>query len=225
MKDLIFCDMHVHSKSSHDSHASVRDSAIFAINNNVSAFAITDHCDIEYFIENNVISLIEASFNETTEVSKEFKNKIKVLRGVELGEAIWNMDYTDKIVNGFNFDVIIASVHAVRYKNYTAPYSTIDFSKLSKRDIDEYMNVYFDEVLKTVSSVSCDIIAHLTCPLRYINGKYGLNIESKKYESKIIPILKHIIDNSIAMEINTSGIHILLNKDDLLKLAFMKFPL
>ena len=206
MSDLILCDMHVHSKSSHDSLASVCDTAIFAINNNASAFAITDHCDIEFFNEHNVFSLIESSFNETTEALTKFKDKIKILRGVELGEAIWNMDYTNKILNFFDFDVVIASVHAVRYKNYTAPYSTLDFSKMSKQDIDGYMNVYFDDVLKTVKCVSCDIIAHLTCPLRYINGKYGLNIESKKYESKIIPILKYIIDNSIAMEINTSGI-------------------
>ena len=51
-----------------------------------------------------------------------------------------------------------------------------------------------------------DVLAHLTCPLRYINGKYKRNVSSRRYEEKIIEILKYIIENAIAMEINTSGI-------------------
>ena len=49
-------------------------------------------------------------------------------------------------------------------------------------------------------------MAHLTCPLRYINGKYGLGVNSLKYEKQIDKILDYVIEKSIAMEINTSGI-------------------
>ena len=206
MKDIILCDMHVHSRSSHDSEASVKDTAVCAVENNASAFAITDHCDIEYYNEHNVFFLIEASFNDATEVAKEFSDKVKILRGVEIGEAIWNKEYTDEILNSFDFDLVIGSVHAVRYKNYTMPYSVIDFSKMSSTEVNEYLNTYFDDLSETVKSVDFDIMAHLTCPLRYINGKYGLKVDTRKYESKIVPILEYIIKNGIAMEINTSGI-------------------
>lgn len=202
----ILCDMHVHSQNSHDSVASVLDMANACIKNNIYAFAITDHCDIEYFNEHNVLNLIANSVKETENASKELNGIIKILKGIEIGEGIWNKEYTDKILNSFNFDVIISSVHAVRYKNYTMPYSTIDFSKMEMNEIYEYLDKYFDEVQEMLKNVPCDIMAHLTCPLRYINGKYGLNIDIKRYESKIISILEYIIKNSIALEINTSGI-------------------
>ena len=38
-----------------------------------------------------------------------------------------------------------------------------------------------------------DILAHLTCPLRYIVGKYKIDIELSRYVDKIETILKKII--------------------------------
>lgn len=200
------CDMHTHSRSSHDSVATVLEMAEAFIKNNAYAFCVTDHCDIEIFDESNAFSLTEASYKEASEVSKLLCGKIKVLRGVEIGESLWDIKNAFKILDAFDFDLVIGSVHAVRYKIYTMPYSTIDFSKMTDIEINEYLNLYFDELLDTMRLNIFDIMAHLTCPLRYINGKYGLNIDSKKYESKIIPILEYVIKNDIAMEINTSGI-------------------
>ena len=201
------CDMHIHSRSSHDSSATVLEMANECIKRGAYAFAITDHCDIEFFDEANAFSLTEASYKESTEVSKALKGQIKALCGAEIGEALWDMNSTRKILDAFDFDLVIGSVHAVRYKGYTMPYSTIDFSKMSETQIDEYLSLYFDELLDTMKLNIFDIMAHLTCPLRYINGKYGLNVSSKKYEDKITAILEYIIKNDIAMEINTSGIN------------------
>ena len=201
------CDMHIHSRSSHDSSATVLEMADECIKKGAYAFAITDHCDIEFFEKVGAFSLTEASYKEASEASKLLNGQIKVLRGVEIGEALWDIENTRKILDSFDFDVVIGSVHAVRYKDYTMPYSTIDFSKMSETQIDEYLNLYFDELLQTMRLNIFDIMAHLTCPLRYINGKYALNVSSKKYESKITRILEYIIENEIAMEINTSGIN------------------
>ena len=168
----ILADMHVHSQSSHDSTATVADIANHALENGVSVLAITDHCDIQYYIENNVKALIENSLTEAENISKEFEGKVKILKGVELGEGIWNKEYTADILKSFNYDVVIGSVHAVRYEGYTDPYSTIDFSKMSKDDLDKYLCAYFKDVLEMAENIPFHIMAHLTCPLRYINGKY-----------------------------------------------------
>lgn len=208
MNTGLLCDMHVHSQSSHDSTAPVIDSAEACIKNNVSVLAITDHCDIQYYIEHDILSCIKRSVDEVIEASRLYKGKVKILKGIEIGEGIWSKKYTDEILNAFDFDVIISSVHAVRYKDYSDPYAIIDFSKMTATELDEFMDMYFDEVLEMLSKIPCDIMAHLTCPLRYINGKYKLNVDIKKFENKIIKILEFIIDNSISMEINTSGIGI-----------------
>ena len=81
----------------------------------------------------------------------------------------------------------------------------IDLRTVPTEEMPGFMDKYFDEVLETLEKLPCDIMAHLTCPLRYINGKYNLNFDIRPYEKKIERILQFIIDHGIAMEVNTSG--------------------
>lgn len=205
--DAVFYDMHTHSQNSHDGNFSVCDMAKACIAHNIKAFAVTDHCDIEYYTERNMLDCIKSSIAETENAAKQFGGEIEILKGVEIGEGIWNLTHTEEVLSQTDYDVIIASVHAVRYKDYTDPYSTIDFSKMTAEDIDGYLDKYFDEVLETLHRVPCNIMAHLTCPLRYIRGKYKINADSARYSEKIEQILKYIIEKSIALEINTSGVN------------------
>ena len=203
----MLCDMHIHSKTSHDGCETVENVAKACIENNISAFAITDHCDIQLCDEIDVFSLVKESVRETEEIKEKYKGKINALVGIEIGEAIWNLDYAKRILQSFNFDVVIGSVHAVRYEGFYDAYSTIDFSTFTDQMLNEYINLYLDELLETLKSIKVDIMAHLTCPLRYINGKYKRCLNSRDFESKITKILEYIIENQIAMEINTSGIN------------------
>lgn len=199
-------DMHTHTHNSHDGSCFAGDSAKSAKEKGISAIAITDHCDIQYYIEHNVKKRISNSLKEAEEANKLFNGNPEVLKGIEIGESICNEEYTKDILLKHNYDVIIGSVHEVKYRNYDYPYAQIDFSAFSSEELNEFMHMYFDDVLKMLATLPCDIMAHLTCPLRYINGKYNRNISSRDYEKQIIEILEYIIKNSIAMEINTSGI-------------------
>ena len=198
-------DMHTHSHNSHDGSCSVLKLAESAAEKNISAFAITDHCDIQYYIEDDVKSRIAGSLREADEANRLFNGKPEILKGLEIGESILNRENTEDILSTHCYDVVIGSVHEVSYRNYDYPYAQIDFSKFSDEELFGFMTMYFDDVLKTLKTLSCDVMAHLTCPLRYINGKFGRNISSRDYEEQITEILEYIIKNSIAMEINTSG--------------------
>ena len=57
-----------------------------------------------------------------------------------------------------------------------------------------------------IEKTDFDVLSHLTCPLRYINGKYGRNIEIRHFEKEILGIFDQIIRKDIPLEINTSGI-------------------
>ena len=63
----------------------------------------------------------------------------------------------------------------------------------------------FDKMLEMIYKTDFDILSHLTCPLRYINGKYKCDIDIHIFESKIKKILSEIIERGISLEINTSG--------------------
>ncbi len=202
MKGL--CDSHVHSHISHDGAGRVTDLAEAAIRRRMAAFAVTDHCDIEYYTERRQAELIAASAAETEQAAKEYDGRIGILTGVEIGEGIWNAAYTRDILSRHDYDVVLASVHAVRYKDMTAPFSGIDFRDVPQGVLDEYMARYFDDVLETAETVPCDVMPHLGNPLKYITGVYGRAVDLRRFEDRITGILERIIEKEIALEINTS---------------------
>lgn len=196
-----YYDMHTHSKNSHDSNCDVKEIVIAGINKNLQGIAITDHCDVEYY---QTIDLDKIIINSLSDINSQKNKNIQLLKGIEIGEGIWNNKKTNEIINKYNFDVVIGSIHAVRYKDYTKPYSRIDFSKIDKEIIIEYINQYFDDMLEMILISNIDVLAHMTCPFRYIIGKYGILIDIKIFTEKIRNILNLIIEKKIALEINTS---------------------
>ena len=59
------CDMHTHSRNSHDSEAIISETAQSAQEKGISAIAVTDHCDIQYFIDRDMRKCIKNSVAET----------------------------------------------------------------------------------------------------------------------------------------------------------------
>ena len=190
-------DCHTHTHFSHDSECDPRDSLAVAREKGLAGFAITDHCDIEFCKEKDV----KAPIKQSADCAHKMGG---VLAGVEIGEGIWHKKETNEVIAKSDFDIVLGSVHAVRYKNYTMPFSGMDFSPFSQNEIDEYLDTYFDDMLEMIKATDFDVLSHLTCPLRYICGKYGISVDLNKHARKIEIILKEIISRGIALEVNTS---------------------
>ena len=201
----LVADMHTHSKSSHDSTCEIEDMIYSQVSRGTAVFAVTDHCDLEHADVIDVEAVVRSSFEDSTYHAEKFAGQIELLRGVELGKGYVLTELQDKIAGLFPYDVIIGSVHTFDFEGEKAPYSKIDFSKMSAEVIDRYLKQYFSIVYEMLCTMPCDIMAHLTCPLRYINGKYGRGVDSRAYEEDITRILEYIIVHGIALEINTSG--------------------
>lgn len=200
----MLCDTHVHSQNSHDSTCPVAVTAEAAIEKHIACFSVTDHCDIQHLRTQPVPDWIAASVREAEETAKAFAGRVSILTGLEIGEAIWDPGGAEMLLEQHLYNVVIGSVHAVRYHDRRQAYSQIDFSAYSRKEVEEYMSQYFSDVWDMLHTVPCDIMAHLTCPLRYINGKYGLSLDVHPYEAQIREILAYIIDHGIALEVNTS---------------------
>lgn len=197
-------DMHVHSQNSHDSRASISETAEVCKIKGLSGFAVTDHLDVQHYHGQDISGHITASVREAEAAAQEYADQVRILRGVEIGEGIWHKDYVKDLLKKQNFDVVLGSVHAVRYKDMHMAYSGIDFGVMSDEDIDGYLRLYFDEVMTMLDTIPCDIVTHLTCPLRYINEKYKRGVDMTKYEPQIEAILRRIIDRALVLEVNTS---------------------
>ena len=77
----------------------------------------------------------------------------------------------------------------MKFKDYEMPYSQINFAELGINASKQYFDKYLDDMITMINTCDFDILAHLTCPLRYINGKYGMGLSCKDYIAKIQNIL------------------------------------
>lgn len=201
----MIADMHTHSEFSHDSVCKIEDMCLAQIEKGTEIFAVTDHLDCFLYNDYDIFTPIANARKAVEELNKRYADKLLILSGMEIGESIRYPEVYQKTVGLTDYDVIIGSVHCVDYKNGLEPYVSVDFSKFTTEEVYEFLDIYFNDLLKTVDDIDFDILAHLTCPMRYINGKYHLGITLERYEQIIDTILEKIIKKGIALEVNTSS--------------------
>ncbi len=198
-------DMHTHTNNSHDSKADIITQTKAQITAGASGFAVTDHCDVQFYERDHVYERIQNSVKDALSAKEQFAGQIEILTGVEIGEGIWDEVRAEQMSCAFDYDVVLSSVHAVRYPGLTDPFSIIDFSKLSRETLEAYVDQYYTDMIEMTGKLDFDILPHITCPLRYINRKFGREIDFlTPYRGKIETVLNCIIERGIALEVNTA---------------------
>lgn len=171
-------------------------------------FAVTDHLDVASDTADEMMRSVMASTEEVKRLNDRHGNE-NILCGIEIAEGFWNMDKYEAAMKMVPYDVVIGSVHKVIYKSLTYPYSLEDFSHYTDKEIVEFLHIYFDDMQKMLSATEFDILAHLTCPLRYIEGKYKIKTDLSLFDGQINSILEEIIKKDIALEVNASSVNVL----------------
>lgn len=193
--------MHTHSEFSLDSTCPIIDMANAQKEMGTNIFAVTDHFDLPYYKARNSIDSILACYEE---IDKTNVDGIEIIKGIEMSEIQWDYPETKRIIKKINPDVVIGSVHSILFKGEISIHLR-DFKKLTEAELDEFLHLYFSEVYKT-ARCGCDIIGHLTLPLRYLASKFNIFVDLNNYKDDIDKILKYIVENNIALEINTSAL-------------------
>lgn len=194
-------DMHTHSDNSPDGIHSPMYMCERAVDNGLRALAITDHCEIDKFFAQKYASSVFHSYFETAKARNAFEGQLVVLTGLEIAQVSCNPALSEKIVNRYPFDFILGSVHTPR--GFNEDIKEIDYSKL---DVYEFMNNYFDELAELAAWHGCDALAHITCPMRRIQGYFKIDFDYNKVNDSLDRLLCAIIENNKALEINTSGL-------------------
>lgn len=207
-KEVRYADMHTHSEHSHDSSCRIEDMVRASAECGTGIFAVTDHFDTASHKAYDVFTPIKDGHREIAELRKKYRDEL-ILGGIEIGEGFWAPKVAEEARKMLDYDVIIGSVHLVRHPKLNYAYSAIDFGALTDEEIYEFIDCYFDDILTMLEEDDFDILAHLTCPLRYINGKYKRAVSLERYGEKITKILKTIISSGIALEVNTSSIDLI----------------
>ncbi len=221
---MIKYDTHIHSDSSLDGRQTVDDACRVAIEKGLSGITISDHADICFFERENTIDRFNKCISAIKSAKEKYGDKLDILLGIEMAEYLTNIDGAERTLALADYDVILGSVHTVYFEDFPDSYSRIDFSTMPIERVYRFIDFYFDKILEMIYKTEFDILTHLTCPLRYIIGKYKRNVDIWIFEAKITKILTEIIDKGISLEINTSGYatekHYFMPERDLLELYY-----
>ncbi len=198
---MITADYHVHSHFSSDSKASMEEMVEQAIELGMKKICFTDHMDYD-FPENDGYSFVfnpEEYFTELADITEHYKNKIKVLKGIELGLQPYLADRYRILMNQYDFDFSIGSSHLV---NQIDPYQSEYWKdKTEEKGIIDY----FQSIIDNVKSFSdFQVYGHLDYVVRYAPNK-NQSYTYKKYADIIDEMLKTIIEVGKGIEINTAG--------------------
>ncbi len=201
---LINC--HTHTLRSHDSSADPSDICREAVASGLGGVVLSDHCDCEFSESTDYNQLFVYAMQDFLSVKREFKDKLQLFFGIELGDPLYAPAFADRIIKDHSFDAVLLSIHAVRMPGFEAPFSRIDFRFADESFIVSYLEQYFDDMLSSVLRFDFDILCHLTVPLRYLILNYKKQVDLSLYADQIDRILKELITRDKCLEINTSAL-------------------
>ncbi len=200
-------DSHIHSNNSVDGKQTVSEICETAIDLGLRGVAITDHANTHTYITSGIHPRIVSLISDVAAAREKYGDRIKILCGIELGEYLFRLDYAEILLSLTEFDFILGAIHHVDYRDGTTrAYAHMEFDKMTDGEIEEYLGLYFDQAYDNIDKSDMDSFAHLTCPLRYINGKYGMGFDVSRLDDKIEKILRRIIERGISLEVNTHGL-------------------
>ena len=207
LREGVLSDMHLHSQNSHDSQCPVIDMARAQAVNGIKLMAVTDHCDVG-FSGVPELSRIEASYAEVQQTDALVED-LQILTGVEIGGSFLRPDLAETVAKHLPYDVIVGSVHAIVDPISKKPLGLHGSKEFSEANMYEYLGAYYDCMRILIDVLDCDILAHMTYPIRYLTGHFGYRVDLERLRDKIDDILQAIIRKGIALEINTSSYDLL----------------
>ncbi len=196
MKNLV--DLHVHTGHSFDSEETIEALCQRADALELAAFAVTDHCDVNAQSLPEARTLVSASAADVRRIRNQCSAEI--LTGVELGEPLEDPAYAEEILGLEPYDVVLGSVHNL------PGMEDFYFLDCSTCDLHTLLEPYFEELIQLAQWGKCDIITHITYPLRYIEGKYGRNVDLDPYSSLVDELFRTMIAGGLTLEVNSSGL-------------------
>lgn len=200
-------DLHVHTDKSFDGQDKIMPLCSRAESLRLRAVAFCDHCEFDVFHEWNYDRLVPLSYREMTGAQTAFKGKILILKGIELGQPQCNAALAEKVINTWQYDIILGSIH-----HLDGGLEISDLHGLSMDSADDYFRRYLDDIIAMIEWGHIDVLAHLTYPLRYFFSKSGLTLNLEKHKARTDEVLKLLIEKDMALEVNSAGLRMPIRK-------------
>ena len=182
-------DTHIHSDYSHDSDCPVSNIYATALKKNMDVVCITDHCDL--YPAHQTQEILDYRKQVVEGIAKTIENYsgLEILIGVELGGGFIRPELAQQVIDSQSYDMVIGSVHGIMFRGERRSTSKFDFGSVDEKTMLEYLDGYMDAAIYIAEKLDVDVMAHLTYIFRYINGKYGKNLDSFLESHTILLVL------------------------------------
>lgn len=199
--DRMYIDLHTHSEYSFDSQSKLADMIAAAVENGVDVLAVTDHCELDRVERDDLMHTMPASADNIRSMQKDAP--IKLLCGIEVGQAVWDTETAEKILSMRTYDMVIGSVHCIRQRG---DFYDMNADSFSDAVFLEAMTQYYDELLELANWGKFDTLAHLTYPYRYcdLDKRGGLSF-ADRFDGKVKELFAILVKNGKALEFNTKS--------------------
>jgi histidinol-phosphatase (PHP family) len=195
-------DAHLHTDLSPDADVPVDAYAALAVERGLDELAITDHLDFDP----RAPAFAGASFSERERIVRDaaerWADRVAIRFGVEITyESAREPEVRDHLAR-HSYDYVIGSVHVMSYSPYTAQRVA---AFVAGRPLAAVVMPYFDEVIAAARSGLFDTIGHLDYVKKYLHPlvtPIQLASAMELYE----PVLQVLVDEGVALEVNTSGL-------------------
>lgn len=191
----------MHTDFSTDANSTPREMVEGAIAKGLKTICITDHMDKDYSEDPaEFVFDADAYFDTLKALKEEYRGKIDVRIGVELGLQPHLGAFYKELVNQYPFDFVIGSVHLVKGED---PYYKKFFDH---RTDEEGYRLTFAETLNCLKATDdFDSLGHLDYVVRY-GVRQAEDYSYQKYADEIDGILRRLIDSGKGLEVNTAGL-------------------
>lgn len=200
----ISADFHLHTDFSSDSATPMEDMILSGIAKGLKTMCFTEHMDYDYPVPSDKPELTflvdtDTYLAKTKELASKYAGKCEILFGIELGVQPHLYDDLKKLTTFYPFDFVIGSTHLI---DGVDPYFPEFFESRGEKAAYER---YFEYCVENIRAFpELDSFAHLDYIVRYgpNQNKY---YSYKEYSDYIDEVLKLLIYNGIALEVNTGS--------------------
>ena len=170
-----------------------------AVSLGLRQIAFTDHVDYVPADIGYGFFQPQAYVDQIERCRELYGDQLAILSGVEIGECHRFQPEAGALLSAHSFDLVIGSLHWVNdeYLGESQYYQ--------RRSAREGWGTYFAELERMARAGGFDVLGHLDIVRRYGGESFGRS-DMARYEDAIRPILDALIQNGIALEINTSSL-------------------
>ncbi len=191
-------DCHMHTSFSTDSIMEAEDACKASINMGLEGIAFTDHLDYDYPGEESFLIDFDEYFSLISAIAEKYKDRLKVLKAIEVGIQPDVIDKSMKVVSSYPFDYVLASVHIIDRMD---PYRGVFYKGKTKH---EAYQRYLEEIYFMISNLkSFDMVGHFEYIIRYTDYA-DRTLRYVDHSDIFDMIFKKLIEQGRGFELNTS---------------------